>query len=211
MLQVKNYRKAYHGRTILQVPDWQLSSGIHWIRGSNGSGKSTFFRSIAGMLPCEGEIWLNNQYEVSRHAVPYRMRVNYAEAEPLYPEYLSAFDLISFVGKAKQSPAGQVDALIDTLEIREFWKQPVGTYSSGMLKKTSLVLGFLGQPELIMLDEPLITIDDRAVANVCGLIATYHQQGVSFLLSSHQDFRLTALALDSSYLIQNQMLVETPA
>ncbi|PQA60849.1 ABC transporter ATP-binding protein [Siphonobacter curvatus] len=211
MLQVKNYRKAYHGRTILQVPDWQLLPGIHWIRGSNGSGKSTFFRSIAGMLPCQGEIWLNNQYEVSRHSVPYRMRVNYAEAEPLYPEYLSAFDLISFVGKAKQSPAGQVDSLIDTLEIREFWKQPVGTYSSGMLKKTSLVLGFLGQPELIMLDEPLITIDDRAVANVCSLIATYHQRGVSFLLSSHQDFRLTELALDSSYRIQNHTLVETPA
>lgn len=208
MLHVNNYRKAYHGRTILEVPELQLQPGIHWIRGVNGAGKSTFFRSVAGMLPFEGEIWLDDTWEVKRDPVAFRLRVNYAEAEPLYPEYLSAFDLISFVAKAKKAPAGQVNELVETLEITSFWKQPVGTYSSGMLKKTSLILGFLGNPTLIMLDEPLITIDDRAVANVCQLIDQYHQNGVQFLLSSHQDFRLTDLKMDSSYIIRNQTLEE---
>ncbi len=208
MLHVKNYRKAYHGRTVLEVPELQLHPGIHWIRGVNGSGKSTFFRSVAGMLPFEGEIWLERTWEVTRNPVEFRLRVNYAEAEPLYPEYLSAFDLISFVAKAKKAPSGQVEDLVETLDIASFWKQPVGTYSSGMLKKTSLILGFLGTPTLIMLDEPLITIDDRAVSNVCQLIDRYHQLGVQFLLSSHQDFRLTDLKMDSSYIIRNQTLEE---
>ncbi|MFT4030929.1 MAG: ATP-binding cassette domain-containing protein [Siphonobacter sp.] len=208
MLHIKNFQKAYHGRTVLQVSDLQLGDGVHWLRGSNGSGKSTFFRCVAGMLPCEGEIWLDNQWEVQRNPVAFRLRVNYAEAEPLYPEYLSAFDLITFIAKAKKAPVGQMDRLVDAMEIREFWKQPVGTYSSGMLKKTSLIIGFLGSPKLIMLDEPLVTIDDRAVSNVCQLINQYHQDGVSFLLSSHQDFRLTDLALDSAYIIRDQTIKE---
>lgn len=206
MLEIRNFRKAYHGQLVLEIPRLTFGNGVHWLRGANGSGKSTFFRSVAGMLPFEGEILLEEQWEVNRNPVEYRLRVNYAEAEPLYPGYLSAFDLISFVSKAKKSPKGQVGELVDRLEIGDFWKQPVGTYSSGMLKKTSLVMGFLGQPRLIMLDEPLITIDDRAVSNVCQLIAAEYKKGVNFLLSSHQDFRLTDLVLDAAYVIRDKTI-----
>lgn len=206
MLEIRNFRKAYHGQLVLEIPQLTFGDGVHWLRGINGSGKSTFFRSVAGMLPFEGEIRLEERWEVNQNPVDYRLRVNYAEAEPLYPAYLSAFDLISFVAKAKKAPKEQVAELVDRLEIGDFWKQPVGTYSSGMLKKTSLVMGFLGQPRLIMLDEPLITIDDRAVSNVCKLIADEYKKGIHFLLSSHQDFRLTDLVLDAAYVIQDKTI-----
>ncbi len=53
---------------------------------------------------------LDDAYEINRNPVAYRMRVNYAEAEPLYPDFLTPRDLASFVGRAKQAPAGQTDA-----------------------------------------------------------------------------------------------------
>ncbi len=76
-------------------------------------------------------------------------------------------------------------------------------------KKISLLSAFLGKPTLIMLDEPLITIDDRSVQIIYELVKEYaEKQGVSFLLSSHQDFRFEKLAIKNMYLIQNQTITQ---
>lgn len=192
----------------MQIPELVIPAGIHWIQGSNGSGKTTLFRSIAGMLPFDGTILLDNSYEITEQPVEYRLRINYGEAEPTYPDFLTANDLIQFVGKAKKAPASQIEELVETLEISTFLRNPIGTYSSGMLKKTSLVLAFLGNPKVILLDEPLITIDKRAVERMYELVNRYHQQGVTFLMSSHQDFQLAEVTVSERYLVQNQQVIK---
>ncbi len=203
LLTINNFRKAYNDTPVLTIPLLTLEPGTHWFRGINGSGKSTLMRTVAGMLPFEGEIWLNNQYEINRQPVPYRMRVNYAEAEPLYPDFLSARDIIQFVGKAKQSQPQQITNLTQLFGVDQYWKQPTGTYSSGMLKKVALLMAFLGQPDLILLDEPLTTIDDRATQILFTLIKEHQAKGVSFGLASHQDVGLTELTIDRVFLVEN--------
>jgi ABC-2 type transport system ATP-binding protein len=75
-----------------------------------------------------------------------------------------------------------------------------------MLKKTSLVLAFLGNPTLMMLDEPLITIDERAVDQLYALIQEKLAEGVTFLLSSHQDVRSVGLPLTSSWIVKDKTI-----
>lgn len=200
VLTVTNLTKAYSGRTVLMVPELRLSPGIHYFRGGNGSGKTTFFRTVAGLLPFSGEILLENQYEINRDPVAYRFRVNYAEAEPLYPAFLTPRDLVGFVGQAKKAPPGQVDTLLETLGVDKFWTQTTGTFSSGMLKKLSLLLAFLGEPRLVLLDEPLTTLDVATAAKLFDYIRQLRtEQNVSFLLTSHQDISLTGLDITGTW------------
>ncbi len=151
---------------------------------------------------------LSERYEINRDPVAYRLRVNYAEAEPVYPTFLTARDLVGFVGKAKRAPAGQVDELAEVLGVRAFWTQPTGTFSSGMLKKLSLLLALLGSPRLVLLDEPLTTLD---VATAARLFDYIHQlrtrQDVSFLLTSHQDVSLTGLPLTAVWQVGSGIIM----
>ena len=66
----------------------------------------------------------------------------------------------------------------------------MSSYSSGMLKKLSLVLAFIGNPVLILLDEPFITLDMDAVRGLQQLIEQKQAAGVSFCISSHQDLEI---------------------
>ena len=208
MLKIKNFSKSYNNHTIVAVENLEIPEGIHWFKGINGSGKSTFFRSVAGIIPFDGEIsWKN--LDIRNDAVPYRMKVNMSEADPLYPDYLSGYDLLSFIAAAKKADTSQLKQLSEILGVDVYWKSAIGTYSSEMLKKISLLSAFLGKPSLIMLDEPLITIDDCSVQIVYELVKEYAEKlGVSFLLSSHQDFRFEKLAIKNMYLVQNQTITQ---
>jgi ABC-2 type transport system ATP-binding protein len=208
MLNVQNFSKSYNNHTIIAVESLVIPEGIHWFKGINGSGKSTFFRSVAGIIPFDGTIsW--NDLDIRKNDVAYRIQVNMSEAEPLYPDYLSGYDLVKFIAEAKKADDQQLNHLATVLGVDVYWKTPMGTYSSGMLKKISLLTAFLGNPKLIMLDEPLITIDVRSVQIVYELVKEYSEQrGVSFLLSSHQDFIFEKLHIGNTYLVQNQTITQ---
>jgi ABC-2 type transport system ATP-binding protein len=206
MLSIENFTKHYNGVLALQIDVLDLARGIYWIKGKNGSGKTTLFKSIAGLLPFEGSIKLNGELDQKTQPLAYRMLVNFGEAEPLFPDFLTAKDLIHFVSVAKKASATQKEQLIHTFGIHEFYDKPSGTYSSGMLKKLSLALAFLGSPSLIILDEPLITLDDHTVKQVYNLIKEYSSAGTSFLLSSHQHIGFTALPIQATYVVAQQTI-----
>ena len=207
MITVEGLIKEYAGHKVIEVPNLNLDAGIHWFKGRNGSGKTTFFKILSGILPFEGEVTLAG-LDIRKEPVAYRFAINYGEAEPNYPEFLTANDLIGFVAKAKKADKNQVEALVEKLGITPFLYQTTGTYSSGMLKKLSLALAFLGTPKVIILDEPLITIDDQTVEVVYDMVRTLHAEGTTFLLSSHQDFRFQALPITGMYLVENKMITK---
>lgn len=167
----------------------QLDGPFYWLKGENGSGKTTLFKSMAGLIPFSGSIEVLG-VNINKDRIGYRLAVNYAEAEPVFPSLLTGTDLIKFYTQTKKADATQVATLIAALGIGGYIGSKVGTYSSGMLKKLSLVLGFIGNPKLILLDEPLITLDHQSVANLVNLIETYISQGVTFIITSHQEIVL---------------------
>jgi ABC-2 type transport system ATP-binding protein len=186
MLELYQVQKSYGGQKILDIPDLQLSAGIYWLQGANGSGKTTLLRLLAGLLPFKGDVRVNN-HSLRQTPVAYRRTISWADAEPLYPGFLSGDDLISFYRKVQQPPPGQVDELIGHFGIKSWLSSRAETWSSGMTKKLSLVLAFIGQPSLILLDEPLITLDQDSTECLIELIADYQcLYNTSYFFSSHQ-------------------------
>ena len=186
MLHLSQFEKSYFDHLVLKIENIKIPAGIFWIKGSNGSGKSTLLKAIAGILSFEGDIAINTIY-LKDHGVSYRKLVNFAEAEPLFPGFLTGFEMIDIFAKAKGAISGQAEGLIAEMGMANYIHSLLGSYSSGMLKKLSLVLAFLGQPKLILLDEPLNTIDVESLAVLYRWINTkYQQEKISFLLSSHQ-------------------------
>ncbi|MCF0058045.1 hypothetical protein LXL81_19930 [Dyadobacter sp. CY356] len=100
--------------------------------------------------------------------------------------------------------------LVEALGIN-YLKNSFGSCSSGMVKKVSLVVAFLGNPSVIILDEPLITIDKEARMALFDLIENYHAKGVTFLISSHQLFQQEGLRVTDSFALKNKNLVRIEA
>jgi len=205
VLEVTELKQQYGAHEVLHMESWKIDYGIYWIQGENGAGKSTLFRTLAGMLPYSGSVVLDGKYDLKQNQTDYLLRLNLGEAEPLYPSFLTPSDLISFVAEAKKSPAGQANMLIEALGIN-YLKNPFGSCSSGMVKRVSLALAFLGEPSVIILDEPLITIDQEARTALFELIKTYHANGVTFMLSSHQLFQQEGLTVSGSFVLKNKSL-----
>jgi ABC-2 type transport system ATP-binding protein len=196
---VQNFLKSYNNHPVLNIHTLDISSGVHWFEGENGSGKSTFFRTIAGIIPFDGEMELCGTKNNKENAVNYRRLVNYAYAEPKYPDYLSGADIIKFVNEARGSNERQVNELIERFRINDFYKNTIHTYSSGMLKKISLITAFLGNPKLILLDEPFTTIDSQTADLVYELINEYRINDISFFIASHQPLDSTKVKTDNRF------------
>jgi len=208
MLIIQNFIKRFNEHLILEIDHQEFAPGIHWIKGENGSGKTTLFKSISGIIPFEGQISFSTGVDSRRQPVLFRAQVNYSEAEPAYPGFLTAKDVIRFIGKIKKEPVAQQDDYVKQLGVDSFFEKPCETYSSGMMKKLSLATAFFGHPKLIILDEPLITLDEQARSVLYRLIKEKLKQGdITFLMSSHQSISAADLEIVQTLFIQNKKLV----
>jgi len=206
-LTLKNIHKQYGLHTVLQFDEFQLTTGIYWLKGGNGTGKSTLFRIIAGLTTFNGTVKLND-IDLKKDPIQFRSKISYAEAEPQYPLFITGRELLNFYQEVRNAKPNETDELASLFEMTSFLDQKVGGYSSGMLKKLSLICAFIGSVELIILDEPLITIDSASADKLLQLISEQAQNGKSFLLSSHQEIDQEKLAIATVFEISNTQIVK---
>src|SRR6478735_1158704 len=94
MLQFVDVQKFYGSFLAITIPSLIINQGVWWVQGENGSGKTTFLKMIAGVHPFTGSIMLDGKFDVKNQRREFVKQINYAEAEPLYPSFLTARDLV---------------------------------------------------------------------------------------------------------------------
>jgi ABC-2 type transport system ATP-binding protein len=162
-------------------------------------------KAAGGILSFEGDI-LFNKLSIKKNPVDYRRVVNFAEAEPIFPEFITGIEMIKLFTSAKGTPKGQVEYLVESMGIGHYIHEPIGSYSTGMIKKLSLVLAFIGNPELVLLDEPFITMDSESLNVLYDWISKKNQDGVSFIFSSHQTIEPKVSFSQKALLVEEQTL-----
>ncbi|HET7002716.1 MAG TPA: ABC transporter ATP-binding protein [Puia sp.] len=196
MLQFDHVYKTYNQQPVLDISHLKLERNIYWLKGINGSGKTTLLSMLAGSIPFKGDIRLDG-VNLRFDPVNYRSLVNFAEAEPLYPDFITGNELVLFYQEIRKAASVQIDMLINLFKMHHFLKSPIGTYSSGMVKKLSLLLAFIGKPSLLLLDEPLAMLDEGSVHILPELINAYHKEfKTGFIFSSHQPINLFSLSVN---------------
>ncbi len=207
MLQINDVSKKYDSNTVLHIPSLHLDTGIYWIKGENGTGKTTLLKMIAGLLPFEGDILING-ISIKKKPLAYRHQVSWSEAEPLFPSFMTGKSLVDLYLTIRKASQEEADKLIALFNMSDYINNAIGTYSAGMTKKLSLLLSFIGMSSIIVLDEPLITLDANTVVTVCNFILKTHQNnGIGFLISSHQDINPQLLSFNKEFIMQNKTIV----
>ena len=209
MLQLTAIHKSFGSHHVFSIDQLRLENGIYWLKGANGSGKSTLMKLVAGLLPFKGKILLNEKISIHQQPVAYRLLVNHSAAEPVYPSFLTGDELVSFICSAKNGTNQQADEVKSFLGITNYLSNPTGSYSSGMLKKLSLLCAFMGQPSWMLLDEPFTTLDHASQLALCTLIRGKAGEGISFIITSHHDIETADIPFTKIFTLADQQLHET--
>lgn len=190
MLEVRELSKRYRGVTALDRVNFTLEPGqILGYVGPNGSGKSTTVKMLTGLLePTAGEI-LFRGHDVQRDLVGYKRRLGYVPEEPhLYP-HLSATEYLTLVGRLRGMESGELarkaKELLTLFDLRESRFSPLASFSKGMRQRVLISAALLGDPELVILDEPFSGLDVNAALLFRELLQELARGGRMILLSSH--------------------------
>jgi ABC-2 type transport system ATP-binding protein len=122
---------------------------------------------------------------------------------------MTGMDLVTLYQRIRKVSKKDIDHLIERFNVGNFIKGQASAYSAGMTKRLSLLLAFMGEPALIILDEPLTTLDNNSFTLISDLILeTWQKKTTSFLMSSHQELDPSLLNAQRALTVINQSIVQ---
>jgi len=205
ILSLKKLVKKYDSHTVFEFEHWEINQGIYLIKGGNGAGKTTLFKIISGQTPFIGDAVINN-ISLNQQPQQYRSLLSYAEAEPQYPPFLTGNEVLDFHLHIRKTERKTSNELIEGFKMGDYMNNKIESYSSGMLKKLSLICAFTGAVKLYILDELMITIDQAAIEVLYTLIKNHLREGKIFLISSHQELDYAKVPMNGIFEIENRQL-----
>ncbi len=184
MIEITNLHKRFGKVQVLEGISLEIKGGgIFAILGPNGSGKTTLIKSILGMvIPQSGTILIENK--PIKDQWEYRNNLNYLPQIAQFPENLTVEELIGMIKNLRGQTANDKE-LIELFGLAPFMDKKLGNLSGGTKQKVNLVLAFMFNCPLIILDEPTTGLDPVSLINLKGLINKEKEAGKTILITTH--------------------------
>ena len=184
MIAINNLHKKFGKLSVLDGLDLEITKGgIFAVLGPNGSGKTTLIKCILGMvIPNKGTISYNNENVLKKWE--YRNNLNYLPQIANFPSNLSVIELIKMVKNLRPKESNEQE-LIDLFGLTQFLNKKLGNLSGGTKQKVNLVLTFMFDSDLIILDEPTTGLDPIALIHLKELIKKEKTKGKTILITTH--------------------------
>jgi len=183
-VDMRGINQRYGSMTVLHDLDLTLEEGeVLGLFGHNGAGKTTSMKLILGLLaPSAGEVRVLGR---APNDPDVRRQLGYLPENVTFYPQLSGRETLRHFARLKSAPPKQVDELLEQVGLAHAAERRVKTYSKGMRQRLGLAQALLGEPRLLLLDEPTVGLDPIATGDLYELVDRLRQRGTSIILCSH--------------------------
>jgi len=204
MIQVESLYKKFGKNKVLEGLHLHIQNGgIFAILGPNGSGKTTLIKAILGMvLPNKGKISVLG--DSIKNKWKYRQEIEYLPQIANFPGNLKVKELIKMIKDLRNKPSEE-SKLIALFGLEPFLDKKLANLSGGTKQKVNIVLTFMFDSPIIILDEPTNGLDPQAVIHLKELIRQEKQKGKTILVTSHIMQFVEEIADNIVYLLEGKI------
>ena len=200
MIKIENLKKSYGKKLVLDIEEMKIGDGeAIGVFGANGSGKSTLIKCLTGLLPYQGNIFIDGK-DIAKDPSPLR-EVGILVEEPALYKMMTGRENI----KCFCDDISKLDAYAKILEVEDILDKRAKSYSLGMKQKIGILLACVKGKKLVILDEPFNCLDVMSIEKAIALIMQCHKDGASVIMTSHQ-LDMSQKAIDKYYLIKDKKI-----
>ncbi|MGM0396220.1 MAG: ABC transporter ATP-binding protein [Bacillota bacterium] len=192
MLKLEGLIKSYNKGKIKAVDNISLEvrpGEIFGFLGPNGAGKTTTIKMIVGLLkPDSGRVLLDGM-DVWEQPMKAKQRISYIPDNPEIYDRLTGVDYLNFIGDmygiSTQERTEKIDYFSELFNINDALGDIISSYSHGMKQKLVLTAGLMSNPDLFILDEPMVGLDPKSSYNLKEIMREMCREGKSVFFSTH--------------------------
>jgi ABC-2 type transport system ATP-binding protein len=198
-IKISHLTKRFGDKTALDDVSLVLDSGVHALLGPNGAGKSTLINILTdSIVRDQGEV-LCNDHEITKLGAKYRELLGYMPQQQRLYENYTAEEFLKYMaavkGIAPATAGKQIAELLQVVNLWEVRRKKVGGFSGGMKQRVLLAQALLGNPRLLILDEPTAGLDPSERINIRNYIAAVAQKMI-VLFATHVVSDIECIAKD---------------
>ncbi|NLC03486.1 MAG: ABC transporter ATP-binding protein [Tissierellia bacterium] len=185
MLEVIDLKKNYGKVEAVKNISFTVEEGqIAIILGPNGAGKSTVIKSIAGLLKYSGDIKING---IENKTLEAKRLFSYIPEMPSLYDLLTVKEHVDFIAKAYRIKdyENRAEILFERFELLDKKDKLGKELSKGMQQKVSIICGLITEPKLILMDEPMMGLDPKAIKTLKSIILELKDSGTGIIISTH--------------------------
>ncbi len=190
MLEIKNLTKKFGDFTAVENVSLKIEKGEFFsIIGPNGSGKTTIIKNILGLLhPTEGQI-LVNEKSIEEDPKKVKSKIGYIPDEPKIWSHITGEEFLFFSGNLYGIDNKQIEKkipeLLKNFNLKGIEKKYFENYSRGNKQKFTILAALLHDPDLILVDEPIVGLDPQAAESAMELLNNFVSEGGSVFMATH--------------------------
>lgn len=207
MLEVQNLSKTYGKYLAVDHVTFMVPSGkIGILLGPNGAGKSTIIKSIAGLLRYEGGIGIQGMSSKTMEA---KRIFAYVPEIPAMFDALTVREHMEYIRRAYGSSItdDEVDQLLHRFELYDKQEKLGNELSKGMMQKVSICCALALKPQVILLDEPMVGLDPKAIKELKEVVLELRDAGCTILISTHM-LEMVKEIWDIMYVMEKGKLIQ---
>jgi Cu-processing system ATP-binding protein len=186
MIQVERFTKRYGKFTAVDDISFAVKHGeVFALLGPNGSGKTTTMKAVVGLnVPTAGRIFING-INVHQHPKEAKRFVSYLPQRVVFPENLTAREVMHFYDRVRQLPPALADEVLASASFNGFSDKLVSELSGGMVQRLGLAVVILPDAPILLLDEPTANLDPVGVKRFREFVLEQKEKGKTIIFSTH--------------------------